>query len=71
MKLVQLVPMLVLAVISLGCCRDRFTQRHLWSEKQITAAIDQDANRQDTWVQKEFGRDIFLVVGPDGNFIKR
>lgn len=67
----KLVLVLVLAMVSLGCCRDRFTQRHLWSEKQIIAAIDQNPDRQDTWVQKEFGRDVFLVVGPDGNFIKR
>lgn len=67
----KLVPVLCLAMISLGCCTNRITQRHLWSEKQFIAAIDQNPNRQDTWVQKEFGTDLFLVVGPDGSYIKR
>lgn len=66
----KLVTVLCLAMIATACCRSRLTQSHLWTDKQFIAAIDQDPARQDTWIQKEIGPDVFLVV-EGGKYIKR
>lgn len=66
----KLVPALCLAIGLTACCRDGLTQSHLWTQKQFIAAIDHDPGRQDTWIQKEIGSDVFLVFVV-GKYIKR
>jgi hypothetical protein len=66
----KLVPVLLLVFIT-ACCRDGLTQRHFWNQKQFMAGIDQDANRQDTWIRKQISDDTFLVMDRSGKYLKR